>query len=113
MLSFKEETFFNITIVLSYLILFGSYFGLTILAPHNLSKFETYMQLYICVSLLIRFNPLRNARFSNLDRKIAFSAGLLLLSSTILNSYKLKLLHFMETHIINKKRIKDKIQIIL
>lgn len=100
-----EEYFFNFIIFFSYLILFTSYFGLTLIAPQYLNLFETYVQVYICVSLLIRFNPFRKSKFNSLDRKIAFSSGLLLLSSTILNSYKIRLIHFMETHFINKETI--------
>jgi hypothetical protein len=100
----REESFFNFLILFSYFVLFSSFFGLSLIAPHFLNLFETYVKLYICLSLLIRFNPLRNAKFNSLDRKIAFSAGLLLLSSTILNSYKIKLIHFAETHFIKNKQ---------
>ena len=102
----SEETFFNFIILFSYLILFSSYFGLSLLAPHNLNMFETYMKLYICVSLLIRFNPLRKKTLNTLDRKIGFSAGILLLSTTILNSYKIRVIHFMESNFVNKKQIR-------
>lgn len=102
----SEETFFNFIILFSYFVLFSSYFGLSLVAPHYLNLFETYMKLYICVSLLIRFNPLRKKSLTSLDKKIGFSAGILLLSTTILNSYKIKVIHFMESHFINKDLIK-------
>ena len=98
----SEDTFFNFIILFSYFTLFSSYFGLSLIAPHYLNIFETYMKLYICVSLLIRFNPVRKKTLNTLDRKIGFSAGILLLSTTILNSYKIKIIHFMESNFINK-----------
>lgn len=102
----SEETFFNLIILFSYVGLFSSYFGLSLIAPQYLNLFETYMKLYICVSLLIRFNPFRKKSLNSLDRKIGFSAGFLLLSTTLLNSYKIKVIHFMETYFINKDLIK-------
>jgi hypothetical protein len=99
----NEESAFNFLILFSYFVLFSSFFGLSLIAPHFLNLFETYVKLYICLSLLFRFNPFRNSKFNSLDRKIAFSAGLLLLSSTILNSYKIKIIYFVETLIINKQ----------
>ena len=102
----SEDTFFNFIILFSYFTLFSSYFGLSLIAPHYLNVFETYMKVYICVSLLIRFNPVRKKTLNTLDRKIGFSAGILLLSTTILNSYKIKIIHFMESNFINKEKIK-------
>lgn len=103
----SEESFFNFIILFSYFVLFSSYFGLSLIAPHYLNLFETYMKLYICISLLIRFNPLRKKSLNTLDRKIGFSAGVLLLSTTILNSYKIKVIHFMESNFVNKKLMKQ------
>ena len=97
----SEEYFFNIIIIFSYLVLFSSFFGLSLIAPIYLNRFETYMKLYICFSLLIRFNPFRKKQFTSLDRKIAFSSGLLLLSTTFLNSYKIKFIHFMQSNFLN------------
>ena len=102
----SEEIFFNFIILFSYFILFSSFFGLSLIAPHYLNLFETYMKLYICISLLIRFNPLRQKKFNTLDRKIAFSAGLLLLSSTLLNSYKIRLIHFIKSYSVDNSFLK-------
>ena len=52
-----------------------------------------YMRIYICLFLIWRFNPLRQffvnkpIVFTNLDRKIAFSAGLIILSTTVIKEY--------------------------
>ena len=47
-----------------------------------------YVRIYICLFLIWRFNPLReHYEFTDLDRKIAFSAGLFILSTTALNKY--------------------------
>ena len=99
----KEEYIFNFIIFISYIFLIVPFMGLSIIAPHYLNQFENYVKLYICISLLLRFNPLRNkSTFNSLDRKIAFSAGLLLLSTTMLNVYKLKLIFWIEENFISK-----------
>lgn len=101
----NEENLFNYVILLSYFFLFLSFFGLSLIAPHYLTLFETYMKLYICLSLLIRFNPIRNKKLNTLDRKIGFTAGILLLSTTILNSYKIKIIHFLQKHFLSKTKL--------
>ena len=40
---------------------------------------------YVSLFLLIRFNPFSNFKFTELDKKIAFTGGLFIISTTILN----------------------------
>jgi hypothetical protein len=40
---------------------------------------------------LWRFNPFQKIKFNELDRHIAFSAGLVILTTTILNNYLIRL----------------------
>jgi hypothetical protein len=49
---------------------------------------DYYVRIYICLFLLWRFNPFRKInKFTELDRKIAFTAGLFILTTTALNKY--------------------------
>jgi hypothetical protein len=49
---------------------------------------DYYVKIYVCLFLIWRFNPLRsNIQFTELDRKIAFSAGVFILTTTALNQY--------------------------
>jgi hypothetical protein len=58
------------------------------MAPKYLDIMDYYIRIYICLFLIWRFNPLReNYEFTKLDRKIAFSAGLFILTTTALNQY--------------------------
>ena len=93
-----QEQIFGIFISLSYFLIFLSFFGLSNSAPQYLDKLDYYVRIYICLFLLWRFNPFRKIdTFTNLDRKIAFSAGLFILTTTTLNQYvidlKNKVLH--------------------
>lgn len=90
---------FNIFIILSYVLIIISYLGISKSADYYLNNIDYYVRIYICLFLIWRFNPFRKlVKFTNLDRKIAFSAGLFILTTSFLNSY---LMNFKEI-IINK-----------
>ena len=83
-----QERIFDITIYISYALIILSYLGLSKYKPAFLDDINNYVRIYICLFLLWRFNPFRQlATFTNLDRKIAFSAGLFILTTTVLNNY--------------------------
>ena len=83
-----QSILFNIFIFLSYLLLFVSALGLSENVLIYLSKVSYYVRIYICIFLIWRFNPFRDHyEFTDLDRKIAFSAGLFILSTTFLQKY--------------------------
>ena len=83
-----QSRFFNLFIYISYALLFISALGISQTAPKYLDSMEYYVRIYICLFLMWRFNPLREkVEFTELDRKIAFSAGLFILTTTALNQY--------------------------
>jgi hypothetical protein len=83
-----QERFFDIFIFISYLFLFFSLLGISFIPPEIFLEVNNYVRIYICLFLMWRFNPLRSHYdFTNLDRKIAFSAGVFILSTTALNQY--------------------------
>ena len=88
-----QETFFNIFIGISWFLLILTTTGIFNEYPDIFLKGSFYVQIYICLFLIWRFNPLRHFifnvpfTFTNLDRKIAFSAGLIILSTTAVKEY--------------------------
>jgi hypothetical protein len=83
-----QETLFNIFIFVVYSLIFLSLFGISQSAEKYLQTLDYYVRIYVCLFLMWRFNPFRSYyEFTNLDRKIAFSAGLLILTTTALNQY--------------------------
>lgn len=83
-----QEHIFDVIIVISYILVFVSSLGLSSEAPYYLTNIDYYIRIYICLFLIWRFNPLRsNYEFTDLDRKIAFSAGVFILTTTALNQY--------------------------
>ncbi len=83
-----QEKIFNIFIIISWILIILSTFGLSKRAPQFLENLDYYVKIYICIFLMWRFNPMRTKyQFTELDRKIAFSAGLLIFTTTALNKY--------------------------
>jgi hypothetical protein len=60
--------------------------GLSANAPEYLDDLQYYVKLYISLFLIYRFNPFRRVKFTGLDAKIAFSAGVFLLATTAINT---------------------------
>lgn len=83
-----QELFFDLFIISSYILIVLSSVGFSQRAPKYLEMLDYYAKIYICLFLIWRFNPLRShLTFTNLDRKIAFSAGLFILTTSALNKY--------------------------
>jgi hypothetical protein len=87
---------FNLFIVISYLLIFLTTLGLSKNSIFILKTIDYYVRIYICIFLIYRFNPFRKVEFTELDRKIAFSAGLFLLTTSALNEYILNLQKYMK-----------------
>jgi hypothetical protein len=83
-----QERLYDIIIYVTYFLIIVSSLGLSETAPKYLQSLDYYIRIYICLFLMWRFNPLRSQyEFTELDRKIAFSAGALILTTTALNQY--------------------------
>jgi len=78
-----QEKVVNFIIVVSYFFYVVIFFGLSTKAPKYLDELNFYFRLYICLFLLFRYNPIfKLSVFTDLDRKICFSAGIFILTST-------------------------------
>ena len=83
-----HEKIFDICINISYILLIISALGLSQKTPTYLQSLDYYIRVYTCLLLIWRFNPFRSYyEFTTLDRKIAFSAGLFILTTTVINQY--------------------------
>jgi hypothetical protein len=89
-----QENFFNLFITISWILIIISALGFSQIAPSLLDGLDYYIRIYICLFLIWRFNPFRSHyEFTDLDRKIAFSAGLFILTTTVLNKYLLNIIN--------------------
>jgi hypothetical protein len=83
-----QSKIYDFYIYLSYFVLILSFFGISFFSPTYIDFFQNFIKLYISLFLIWRFNPLRTKQhFTDLDRKIAFSSGTFLLTTSILNKY--------------------------
>lgn len=102
-----QNTFFNIFIVVTYL-LYGLFvFGIFKKAPQYLQVLDYYIKIYISLFLLWRFNIFRHVKFAELDRKIVFTAGLFLFTTTAVNTILMQYLKNAKDTVIQKLDIEN------
>ena len=80
-----QNNIFNIIIFVSYISYAFIALGLFSTSPKYLETLDYYVKIYISLFLLWRFNPFTKIKFTDLDRKIAFSAGLFIFTTTAVN----------------------------
>lgn len=98
-----QDKLFTIFIYVTYTLVFVSALGLSYSAPKYIEYMDYYVRIYICLFLIWRFNPFRtHYEFTNLDRKIAFSAGIFILTTTALNQYLNKVKDTVSHYVKNK-----------
>jgi len=82
----SQEVFFNGFIITIYLAYIAVAIGLLPTFPLYLTYLNYFIHIYICLFILYRFNPLRHIKFTELDRKIVFSSGIILFTTFILST---------------------------
>lgn len=80
-----QSSAFQIVLYLTWFLYFVIAFGLSANAPQYLNDMQYYFKIYISLFLILRFNPFRRVKFTELDAKIAFSAGLFLITTTAID----------------------------
>lgn len=77
----------NFFILSTYIFYIGAIIGVAFINPKWYHILDNIMKLYIGLFLFIRFNPFRgDVKFTELDRKISYHAGVFILSMLIVNS---------------------------
>ena len=83
-----QDTLFNFFIVISYILLALIISGYKN-ANNYLQNIDYYVKIIICITLIYKFNRFRTSKFTDLDRKLAYSAGIMLLTTTTINQFAL------------------------
>jgi hypothetical protein len=89
-----------VTYFLYFLLVLGVYF----ISPQYINLLHNIVKIYICFFLIYRFNPWRITRCNHLDKRIAFSAGFFLLSTTIFENILAYFISKTETHVEKVRR---------
>ena len=86
---------FNVFSFVSYILIVSNYFGLFDTDSKYLALLDYYIRIYICLFLIWRFHPFKDKyEFTELDRKIAFTSGFFILTTTTLYNYLDKIKQF-------------------
>ena len=80
-----QNRMFDIILYITYILYIAIALGISANAPEYLDALQYYMKLYISLFLIYRFNPFRRVKFTGLDAKIAFSSGIALFATSLLN----------------------------
>ena len=80
-----QNRMFDIVLYITYILYIAIALGISANAPEYLDALQYYMKLYVSLFLIYRFNPFRRVKFTKLDAKIAFNAGLALFATSALN----------------------------
>lgn len=80
-----QNNFYNIVMYITWLLYIAIALGLSVNAPEYLDTLQSFMKLYVSLFLIYRFNPFRKVKFTGLDAKITFSAGIFLLGTTAID----------------------------
>ena len=80
-----QDRIYDIVTYITFLLYFAIALGLSINAPEYLDTLQSFMKIYISLFLIYRFNPFRRVKFTTLDAKITFSAGIFLLGTTAID----------------------------
>ena len=81
----------NYFLVLNYIVYFlyvVAYLGIWGKAPEYLEYLRTLLKLYVGIVLVLTFNPLMQLSSSGMNRQIAFSAGIFILTGLSLDKVK-------------------------
>jgi hypothetical protein len=93
---------FNVVIYATWTLYILIVLGLSTNAPQYLDDLQYYVKIYVSLFLIYRFNPFRRVKFTQLDAKIAFSAGLFLFTTTAINqilvSYLADIKHYLQVY---------------
>ena len=107
----NANTFLKYYFILFNILLVATYIGVGFSTPTWLSTFDYYLKIGISIFLIYRFNPFRTIVFEELDRRVAFSAGMILITSSVLNKilpdiitkYRIEIIS--KIHTLNNKHI--------
>ena len=79
-----HKSLFNYVSSISVVLIIIGYSGIIFINPKYVSAAHTFILYYVCLILLIRFNPYaKTSHFTDFDKKVAFTAGIILFTTTI------------------------------
>jgi hypothetical protein len=99
LLYYVQDHAFNIFIILTWISIITLSLGFTIINPEYISTMNYYIKIYVSLYLMYRFNMFRKIQFTDLDRKIVFSAAVFIFTTTALDKYLLENLSIIKSYL--------------
>ena len=99
LLYYIQDHALNIFIILSWFSIITLSLGFTIINPEYISTMNYYIKIYICLYLMYRFNAFNKVKFTELDRKIVFTAAVFIFTTTALDKYLLENLSIIKNYL--------------
>ena len=96
-----QNSVFDYVTIFTYILYIIIALGLSATAPAYLDDLLFYTKMYVSLFLIYRFNPLRFIKFTPLDAKIGFNAGIFLLFTTAINSVLSTYIIYFKDHVIS------------
>jgi len=75
------------SLFLLHILYFFAFFGILYVNPDWMKELTMFIEIIICVFLMIRFNPLRQPKVTQFDLQIIFSSALFLLTNIGIYGY--------------------------
>jgi hypothetical protein len=96
-----QNRIFDVIIIISWILYFFIALRLLVNAPDYLDDLEYYIKIYVSLFLLYRFMPFRKVSFTDLDKKIAFNAGIFLFTATTINSFLITYIKNIKSYVLS------------
>lgn len=93
-----KKPFYLISITILYLMYFLVFFGLFNINPEYTRLFSNFIQLSICLFLIVRFHPFRKHELREFDGDIIFGSAMFLLANLGITEYIIQIIR-KKTHI--------------
>lgn len=93
-----KEKVFRYLLYTSYFLYIVSFLGISYLAPTYHNLLSEIIKIYVCILLILRFNPIYMKKCSEFDKELVFSAAVFLFFTTIIGQIAI----YYTDHIISK-----------
>ena len=78
-----QDRTLDIIFIATYILYIAIALGVYLVSPTYITLIHNVIKIYICIFLIYRFNPFRSLKCNHLDKRVAFTSGFFLLSTTI------------------------------
>ena len=99
-----QDKSLDVLFFVTYFLYISFALGIYFISPQYINLLHNTVRLYVCFFLLYRFNPWRTTKCNHLDKRVAFSAGFFLLSTTIFENILNYFISKTESHVEKIKR---------